>query len=352
MKKIKLFFIARNWLPNIGGLEKSNYDTYCFLKKSKKVKITLLINTGYRYSVLFLIKVIIKSFFIKEKIIYLCDALLSICNPILKFRRKIVVIRIHGLDLTGPNKLYQLIIPKLVNLSDKIVCNSQASKNECIKRNINLNKIEVITPGIEFNEFKNNKKNYSLLQKPSSFFKNKIILLTIGRLVKRKGVLYFLKNIFPHLDKKLLYIVAGEGPDYNEILDTIKNLKLEKRVFVLGKVSESIKSELLNMTDVLLMPNIPIKNDVEGFGIVGLEANSYGKPILAHNVDGLQDLVQRNKNGMLINIEVKNGLIKNYKEKLNEVLKLDSSSIYKYSKSRFDWEKLTINYINIFNQFQ
>src|SRR5438105_4128219 len=122
MKKTEVFFIARNWPPNTGGLEKLNYDTYINLKGSKQIKINVLKNTGHRYSVIFLINSIIQSFFIKEDIVLLSDALLSICNPILKLRRKIVVIRINGLDLTGPNVIYQFIIPKLVNLADKIIC--------------------------------------------------------------------------------------------------------------------------------------------------------------------------------------------------------------------------------------
>lgn len=347
MKKIRLFFVARNWPPNVGGLEKLNYDTYNYLKESKKVTINILKNIGHRYSILFLIKSLIQSFFIKEKIVLLSDALLSICNPILKFRKKIIIIRINGLDLTGQNTIYQFIIPRLVNLADKIVCISETAKKECLKRNVNLNNVEIITPGFEFNKLKSHIKNYSDLQKPSSFFENKILLLTIGRLVKRKGVLYFLKNIFPYLDKKLLYIVAGEGPDYKEILDTVKKSNLENRVFVLGKINESTKSKLLNIADVFLMPNIPVKNNVEGFGIVGLEANSYGKPILGHNVDGLQELIKSGENGMLINFSNKSTLIKNYKEKLKEILKLNPEKIYRYSQSKFDWKKLTEKYINI-----
>jgi glycosyltransferase involved in cell wall biosynthesis len=63
------------------------------------------------------------------------------------------IITIHGLDITYNNFIYQKIIPNSVNKLDKIICISNSTREECLKRGIDKEKIAIIPNGVNFEEF-------------------------------------------------------------------------------------------------------------------------------------------------------------------------------------------------------
>lgn len=342
----KILFVARNYAPNIGGLETLNRELYLQLKK--KIPIELVKNTNHRYSIKFLIAGLFKVIFSGCKVILLSDALLSLYIPFIKVLGKKVLIRVNGLDITGPNFFYQLIIPFLTNLSDRVICISNATKNECLKRGISPEKCVVIPVGINPNEFvlKIPKKQLRLrlLKKIKIAEQNQKILLSVGRLVKRKGVAWFLKKVMSNLNSKYLYIISGDGPEKDNIQKTIIKNRLQNRVFLLGKTDSETLKLLYNSADIFVMPNIKVKGDMEGFGIVALEAASCGLPVVASNIEGIKDAVLEGKTGFLI--EEKNSLkfIKTIKKiNLNRVI------IIKTVQNKFSWTIIAKQYQKIFS---
>lgn len=345
MKNEKILFVARNYPPNIGGLETLNRELYLQLKK--KTSIELVKNTNHRYSIKFLISGLFKVIFSDTKVILLSDALLSLYIPFIKILGKKVLIRVNGLDITGPNFFYQSIIPFLTNLSDRIICISNATKNECLKRGISSGKCVVIPVGVNPNEFilkiPKNKLRLKLLKKFQIAEQNQKILLTVGRLVKRKGVAWFVNQTIPKFNSKFLYFISGEGPEKGNIQKVIAQKKLQKRVFLLGKTDFKMLRLLYNSADIFIMPNITVKGDIEGFGIVALEAASCGLPVIASNIEGIKDAVLEGKTGRLI--EEKNSL------KFVEAIKrinLNREEIMKAVKNKFSWDKIKQLYLNLF----
>lgn len=344
MKNEKILFVARNYPPNIGGLETLNRELYLQLKK--KVSIELVKNTNHRYSIKFLISGLLKIIFSDCKIILLSDALLSLYIPFIKVLGKKVLIRVNGLDITGPNFFYQLIIPFLTNLSDRVICISNATKNECLKRGISPKKCVVIPVGINPNEFvlkiPKNQLRLKLFNKLEITEQNQKILLSVGRLVKRKGVGWFLKKVMPKLNSKYLYFISGEGPEKDNIQKIITQEKLQKRVFLLGKTDIETLKLVYNSADIFVMPNIKSKGDMEGFGIVALEAASCGLPVIASNIEGIKDAVLEGKTGLLI--EEKNSL------KFVEAIKrinLNRGKIIKAVQNKFSWTIIAKQYQKI-----
>jgi phosphatidylinositol alpha-1,6-mannosyltransferase len=72
---------------------------------------------------------------------------------------------------------------------------------------------------------------------------------------------------------------------------------------LLGKIGEGRLGDLLRSADVFVMPNIVVPNDVEGFGIVALEAAASGLPVVAANLQGIKDAILHGENGMLVEPE-------------------------------------------------
>jgi phosphatidylinositol alpha-1,6-mannosyltransferase len=132
----------------------------------------------------------------------------------------------------------------------------------------------------------------------------KIVLLSLGRLVKRKGVdkvLEALASLDEEINNKILYLIAGTGESEMYLKELAS--KLKTKVIFTGEVSEPEKWALLDLCDIFIMPAREINGDFEGFGIVYLEANLCGKPVIAGRSGGVSDAVSHNHSGLLVDPE-------------------------------------------------
>lgn len=351
---MNVVFIARNFPPDIGGAEKLNYNLIQNLKKLTHVKV--VVNKYGKYSLAFYINSLWKGLLDKEvDIFFLSDSLLSPLIPVFKIlKRKPVIIKIHGLDITFPSKLYQIFIPKFTSLADRIICISNATKQECIKRGISEDKITIIPVGISDKVYLRDDKDLiknRLEERLNISLKKKKILLSVGRLVKRKGFHWFVENAIPKMLKRridFIYLIVGDGQYKERIKNTIEKRDLEKHVVILGKVSEDVLKLLYNIADVFIIPNIPVKGDTEGFGIVAIEAASCGLPVVASNLEGIKDAIKDGKNGFLVESYNADGFI----DVINKLLGGDENRkefgkrAREFTKKHYNWNKITQKYLN------
>jgi glycosyltransferase involved in cell wall biosynthesis len=179
----------------------------------------------------------------------------------------------------------------------------------------------------------------------SRSFDDKKFLLTIGRLVERKGHRWFIQNVMPSLPAKYIYLVAGDGPEKDIIGQVISKKNLESRVFLLGKISDEFKKDLYNTADIFIMPNISIKGDMEGFGIVAIEAGSVGLPTIASNIEGIKDAILSGKTGWLV--EEKNA--KSFIDKIFNI-NLRKENVRQETVKNFSWLKIASKYLTEFKK--
>jgi phosphatidylinositol alpha-1,6-mannosyltransferase len=332
-------------------MEKLSYQITT--KLSKKTESFIIANKKGKKNLPFFIPyALIRSLFLARKVdvVHIGDPVLSIIGFFIKkiFKNPIIV-TLHGLDLTYNSRIYQWYIEKFGKQFNKYICISQRVKEEAQKKgfkNTVIIPIGVDIPSINLEYAKTNLEKEFRLD-----IKNKKILLTVGRLVKRKGVAWFIENVLPNLEKKLIYIVVGDGREKENILKAIKKNNLEKRVFVMGKVSEKNLKIIYNTSDIFVMPNIRVNRDTEGFGIVALEAASYGLPVIASDLEGIKDAVIDKKTGFLVRPED----AKNYILKINELLNLPKlksnefkNDIIKQIRLNYSWNNIINKYYEIF----
>jgi glycosyltransferase involved in cell wall biosynthesis len=341
---VNLLFITRKYPPSVGGMEKVSYDLSNEL--SKKIPTTIISWGGsQKWLFYFLPKAFFQSlFFIPSKKItniHLADGLLAPLGLALKIitRRKVTV-TVHGLDITYKNKLYQAIIPYCLSKLDKVVCISSATQAECINRGIPANKCTVIPWGVYPNEFKIKATRKALEKIAGMELKNKKVLITVGRLVKRKGVSWFVENVMPKLGSNYIFLVAGDGPERPDIQNVIKAQNLQDRVKLLGKVSDLDKKILYNTADVFVMPNIKVEGDIEGFGIVALEAISTGLPVLASDIVGIKEIIIEGSTGRLFELEN----IKHAMKILQQMENIKRGTVRKIIYETFSWLEITDKY--------
>src|SRR5207302_8010578 len=95
-------------------------------------------------------------------------------------------------------------------------------------------------------------------------------------------------------------LIIGEGP-LRELIETrIASLHLGDHVVLLGRVDDDTLRAAYHVTDLFVMPNIPVQNDIEGFGLVALEAAAAGRYVVASKLDGIPEAIIPGENGTLL----------------------------------------------------
>lgn len=205
---------------------------------------------------------------------------------------------LHGLDfsLTRTSSWKRFLTKRILTKAQIIICANRYTLEEVKKYYPQVARVEVVNPGVEVDVISS-----SLTDKVSQRFE----LITVGRLVKRKGVDMTLQAIahLKPLIPKLHYTIIGTGPDRQYIEDIIRELRIESSVTLVTNASDSEKALYLSQADIFVMPTRNINGDYEGFGIVYLEAGVYKKPVIAGRSGGIGDAVSDNVNGLLVNGE-------------------------------------------------
>ncbi len=265
---MNILYLTRKYPPVKGGMEKINFYLSLNLKKIADIEL-IFWDKSQKWLLFFLFCFLIKSYYAlltkKIDIIHLGDGLLSPLGLILKKAFHVpVTVTIHGLDITWRFWFYQLLIPRCIARLDRIICVSAHTRKECLQRRIPEEKIVVIPNGVDASEFYFHKDKEELRKILSEELKislqDKKILLSVGRLVERKGFHWFTDKVFPEILKKrknFLYLIVGEGQLRSRIEKDIEKNALVEKVFLLGEVSHQTLKLLYNASDLFIMPNIP-----------------------------------------------------------------------------------------------
>jgi len=355
-----VLFITRKFPPTKGGMERAAFELSKHLSQITQVKLIKWggSNKWLPFVLPCLLFSCLWSLLTKKiHVIYLQDGLLAPLGLIFKlFTRKPVVITVHGRDITYDNPLYQCIIPRCLRWLNRVVCVSEATKQQCISRKIAQDKLIIIPNGISDEYYLN--KERQLIKKVLSSeievqLEDKALILSAGRLVERKGIHWFVENVMPILinyHSKCRYIIAGEGNFSDQVRETIERIGINKHVFALGNVTEELLRSLYNGCDIFTMPNIPVKGDMEGFGLVALEAASCGLPVVASDLEGIKDAIQDGKNGFL----VEPGNAQAFFDKMDELLRNDEirrsfgERARQYTLDNYGWDKMAQRYVDVF----
>lgn len=348
---MKILFLTRKYPPITGGMENQSYNLIKNFKELNKEIFVIANKKGNKFLLIFLPYSFFKALYLiwKNKIthLHLSDGLLALEGKWIKKLTGVkTAITIHGLDITYKNSVYQKVIPKSINKLDKIICISNNTKKECIKRGVSKNKCVVIPNGVNINEFilKGTKKalRKKLSDKLNINLENKKILLTTGRLVKRKGVEWFVNNVMPKLNKDYIYLIAGNGEEKENIEKAINDNNLKNKISLLGKTDFETLKLLYNSADLFIMPNISVPGNIEGFGLVAVEAGSCGLPVITSGIEGIKNAVINGKTGWIVGEKNVKGFI----EKIN-TKPIKKRIVMQTVKNNFDWKKIVKKYLEV-----
>lgn len=353
-----VLFITRKFPPSRGGMERVAFELNRHLSGIIEVK---LIKWGgsNKWLPLILPCLLFKSLWIlviaNVQTIYLQDGLLAPLGLILKIlTSKPVAITIHGLDITYENRLYQFVVPRCISRLDKVICISNATKKTCLDKGIPEEKTTIIPDGIS-DDFYIHGRRQNLKKKLSRQLKinlgDKKILLSVGRLVERKGIHWFVEKVMPKItdkDNGCIYLIVGEGKFSSHVQEAIAQNNLKDVIRMLSRVNDETLKVLYNASDIFVMPNVPVKGDMEGFGVVALEASSCALPVVASNLEGIRDAIHDGKNGLLVTP----GRTEEFATKILELMGDDElrervgSQAREFTLENYGWEKIARLYLD------
>ncbi len=251
---------------------------------------------------------------------------------------------VHGLDLVVDNVVYQRVFLPFIRRHDRVIANSQNTRRIAIDKGCRSGRLVVVNPGSSM-------PPESVLTDRDRIrgelgFPDKKIILFVGRMVRRKGLAEFLERAWPAVRAErsdALLLVAGDSPDdaLRQDPEGAKRLMVATErcggdtVRFLGAVEDDVLWNCYAAADVLIFPLIRVQGDVEGFGMVAIEAAASGTPTVAFPVGGIVDAVADGISGRL----VPEG---NYEEFANAVVSIcngapPSRSDCRGHAKRFDW---------------
>ncbi|MEW6008548.1 MAG: glycosyltransferase family 4 protein [Candidatus Omnitrophota bacterium] len=381
---MNILFIAWNFPPKLGGMENIVFNIYQRLKtrfnivvlapfasRDKEENDSAIIRCPFRGFLAFNFWIFYKGLrLIRNKQINLIFSLSFLTSPISiilgKIFNKEVITQVFGLDVIYPNFLYQLICRLFFPLNNLVISISNYTKQELLKRKVKEERIRVIYPGVDSQKLFSNANIEELKIKYQ--LQDKKIILSVCRLAKRKGIAEFILFALPKIIEavpQVVYLVVGDNPfqamfHKQDVMAQVKQAititKAESYVKLLGGIDPysniQTLSEIYNLCDVFVLPVIALKDDIEGFGVVFLEASAAGKVTVGTNVGGIPDAIEDKKSGILIEPNDYARLAEEIIFLLKNDRKRKEMGEYgrRRVKDKFDWSVTIEEYSNTLNR--
>lgn len=200
------------------------------------------------------------------------------------------VVRVHGLDLLKPNPIQQAYVRRYLPRVAIVVANSGPTAALLKRFRIPEERVRVIHPG-------------AILQGTWTPRPEAGRILLAGRLVPRKAVAEFVRDVWPLIVRQLPQArldIVGDGPEAMAVRAAVARAPAADHIALHGYASRQVLDDLYGRASVFAMNNRSIPGDFEGFGIVAAEAALRGVPVVARAVDGVVDAVAPERTGSLV----------------------------------------------------
>ncbi|MCP4135315.1 MAG: glycosyltransferase family 4 protein [bacterium] len=209
------------------------------------------------------------------------------------------VLSLHGGDIYDPSKkmsphksfFWRSIVKFMLNTATRLVAQSSNTRDNTIKYYKPKQEVAIIP--LAFHPPKPPKKK----RKDLNINKNDYILITIGRLVKRKAIDVLINALAEIKNEKIKLLVLGDGPEQEPLSQLSSDLGIKDRVQFLGYVDEDDKYNYLANANLFTLVSMH-----EGFGIVYMEGMYFGLPVICSDHGGQTDFLREEENALLISV--------------------------------------------------
>jgi len=355
---MRVLYITRKYPPAVGGMQRLSFQLVGHLKRYTEVRA---ITWGRSQWLLpwFLFRALMQGL-VQAREVDLLHAGDPLVAPVVWLLGRLyhlpTVVNVHGLDLTFNFPGYQAFMPRLLRRFTRVVCISEATYAEALARGLAPERCRMIHPGADLPDQlpERSLARAYIASRLGISLNQQQVWLTVGRLVPRKGAVWFCEQVLPRLREAtdFVYLIVGDGPEAARVRDRVARPDLAGRVFWLGRVSDAELHQLYAGADAFIMPNIPQPHDREGFGLVAVEAAMHHLPVIAARLEGIQDAVIEGKTGYLLPPAEAPAWADFLRHCLAEPQRLESlrADARAAVVERFGWDRMAQRYLDLYRE--
>lgn len=216
---------------------------------------------------------------------------------------------LHGLDVIAPHPVYRLLWLPFVRRCDLAIANSSNTAALAQSRGVLLHRLHVVNPGVDPIAGPRSEVSARVLWGIG----HRPMLISVGRFTQRKGLEAFVREALPTIVAQVpgvILVVVGSDAlqalhgarqgEQSRIAQAALEAGVENSVLFAGQCDQPTLESALESADCHVFPVLDLPGDVEGFGMVALEAASFGLPSVAFRVGGVPDAIEDGRTGQLV----------------------------------------------------
>lgn len=258
---------------------------------------------------------------------------------------------VHGeeLGIASSSRELRLLTRQVLSRSAKIVANSENTRQLLVKNwNLHESRCVVVHPGVDTTRYRPARIRPELRR--AYGWSDGPVLLTVGRLEKRKGHDMMIEALPQVIEKhpNAHYTIIGDGPELSSLKSRVERARLIDHVSFVGSCPDDSLVSMVQQCDLFVLPNRAIDGNIEGFGIVLLEAQACGKPVLAGDSGGTRETMRSPVTGRTVSCEDPSRIASTVLELLEnrEALEEMGTQARRWAVENFDWSAVFQKWIS------
>lgn len=213
------------------------------------------------------------------------------------------VVYAHGEEIliAGSSRKLSWFLPRVYGNARLVIANSYHTKALLSAIGVPVERIRIVHPAVDATALQANEEAAIAVRARHRLGRSPL-LLTLGRLQPRKGQDMVIRALPCILQRfpEVRYLIAGTGEDGDRLRRLAGELRVSDHVVFAGAVPDAERAAYYAACDVFIMPNRQIGPDIEGFGIVFLEAAAAGKPVIGGKSGGTGEAIVDGETGLRV----------------------------------------------------
>ncbi len=252
---------------------------------------------------------------------------------------------VHGEDVEAASlsREHRWMASRALNAARLVICNSRNSASIVLENWVkDRSRVQVLNPGVDTKRFVPAGRDLEVRAKLG--WADRPVILTVGRLQRRKGqdmLLRALPEIIAQVPD-VLYAIVGHGEERERLEQIVADEGLSANVMFMSEIPDDAMIQCYQQCDIFALPNRTEGRDIEGFGMVLVEAQACPRPVLAGDSGGTAETMLVGESGLVVDCTSAQPLAAALTSLLNDPARRHAmgQAGRAHVTSRFDWEAL------------